>query len=586
MLKLLTRLRAKELILIAISVVFIVIQVWLDLKLPDYMSNITTLVQTPGSSMQDIWLQGRGMLMCVSCSLISSVIVGYLSSFIGAGFSKNLREEMFNKVYSFGMAEVKKFSISSLITRTTNDIMHVQRLVTMGLQIAIKAPIMAVWAVSKIIDKSAILSGITGITAVVCMVMMFLTMMVVIPKFKRVQKLTDQINGTTRESILGIRVIRAYNAEKYQENKFDNVNQELTKIGKFTGRTMSALWPCIDLTTYGLTIGTYVIGAFLIQNAVFDMKLELFSNIIVFSNYSSQVLSSFMMLAMIVVMYPRVSVSSNRILEVLKTEPSVIEGQMNTDTEIQGKVEFRNVSFKYPDRDAYVLKNISFVAETGETIAFVGATGCGKSTLVNLIPRFYDASDGEILVDDVNVKKYTRSALNSKISYVPQKAILFSGTVTENVSYGNKYGIKPTAEDVVEAINIAQAEEFVKNMDGSYDAQVARSGNNISGGQKQRLQIARAIARNPEFYIFDDSFSALDYKTDAALRKAIKEKAQNSTKFIVAQRIGTIRYADKIIVLENGTIAGIGTHNYLLDNCPAYRSMAEAQLKKEELYNA
>lgn len=585
MFKLLTRLRTKELVLIAISVVFIVIQVWLDLKLPDYMANITTLVQTPGSSINDIWKEGQGMLMCVSCSLIASIIVGYLSSFIGAGFSKNLRKEMFEKVYSFGLEDVQKFSISSLITRTTNDVMHVQRLVTMGLQVSVKAPIMAVWAISKIINKSKVLSGLTGITAVVSMAIMFVTMIIVVPKFKKVQKLTDQINGTTREGLLGIRVVRAYNAEKYQEQKFDNVNQELTKLGKFTGRTMSALWPCIDLTTYALTLGTYIIGAFLIQNALLDMRLELFSNIIVFSNYSSQVLSSFMMLSMIVIMYPRVSVSANRILDVLQTNPAITDGPITTDTEIKGTIEFKNVSFKYPDMNSYILQNISFTAAAGETIAIVGATGSGKTTLVNLIPRFYDVSNGEILIDGINIKEYSRNALNSKISYVPQKAMLFSGTVHENVAYGESYGIKPSEQDVIEAISVAQAEDFVLNMDGQYNAKIARGGNNISGGQKQRLQIARAIARNPEFYIFDDSFSALDYKTDAALRKAIKEKASNSTKFIVAQRISTIRYADKIIVIDKGTIVGMGKHNELLDSCSEYRSIAEAQLRKEELYN-
>lgn len=585
MLKLLTRLKAKELIFISISIVFIVVQVWLDLMLPDYMANITTLVQTPGNTIREILNQGVGMLLCITGSLITSIIVGYLSSFIGSGFSKNLREELFDKVYSFGMAEINRFSISSLITRTTNDVMHVQRLVTMGLQIAIKAPIMAVWAVSKIVDKSKILSEITGIAVVVSMVIMFATMMIVVPKFKKVQKLTDQINGVTRESLLGIRVTRAYNAEKYQETKFDNVNQELTKIGKFTGRIMTALWPCIDLTTYALTLGTYLIGAFLIQNSIIDMRLELFSNIVVFSNYSSMVLSSFMMLATIIIMYPRVSVSSNRILEVLNTEPSVVEGNMNSTTQLRGLVEFKDVSFRYPATDKYVFEHVSFVAQPGETIAIVGPTGCGKSTLINLIPRFYDATSGDILLDGLSIKEYSKESLNSKIGYVPQKVTLFSGSVHENVSYGYSYGNKPTLEDVKNAINIAQAEDFVLNMDGQYDAQIARSGNNISGGQKQRLQIARAIARKPQIYIFDDSFSALDYKTDALVRKAIKNISSESTKFIVSQRIGTIRYSDKIIVLENGHVVGLGTHDELLDNCPEYRSMAEAQLRKEELYN-
>ena len=587
MLKLLTRFRIKELILMAISIVFIILQVGLDLRLPEYMSNITVLVQTPNSSMYDILMEGAGMLLCVTCSLITSIIVGYLASHIGAGFSKNLREEMFDKVYSFGMEEIKKFSISSLITRTTNDINHVQRMVSMGLQIGIKAPIMAVWAVSKIIDKNLVLSGLTGIAVLIAVLTMFVTMLIVITKFKLVQKLTDRINCVSRESLLGIRVIRVYNAEEFQEEKFDDVNTELTKLGKFTGKTMTVIWPLIDLVNYGLTLGIYIIGAILIQRAVLDMKLELFSNIIVFSNYASQVLASFMMLAMTIIMYPRVSVSSKRLLEVLNTKSTIVNGNFDGEnTAVRGKIEFNHVSFKYPDSDNYVLKDISFVANPGETVAIVGATGCGKSTLIHLIPRFYDVTSGKITIDNIDIKDYTKEGLNSKIGYVPQKAVFMSNTVSENVGYGNKYGQVPSQEQIEKAIEIAQARSFVMQMSEGYESQIARGGTNVSGGQMQRLQIARAVARDPEIYIFDDSFSALDYKTDAILRKELQQHTHDSTKIIVAQRIGTIRYADKIVVLNNGKIEGCDTHNNLLDNCPLYRSMAEAQLRKEELYNA
>lgn len=587
MLKLLTRFRIKELILMAISIVFIILQVGLDLRLPEYMSNITVLVQTPNSSMYDILMEGAGMLLCVTCSLITSIIVGYLASHIGAGFSKNLREEMFDKIYSFGMEEIKTFSISSLITRTTNDINHVQRMVSMGLQIGIKAPIMAVWAVSKIIDKNLVLSGLTGIAVLIAVLIMFVTMLIVIPKFKLVQKLTDKINCVSRESLLGIRVIRAYNAEKFQEEKFDDVNTELTKLGKFTGKTMTVIWPLIDLVNYGLTLGIYIIGAILIQRAMLDMKLELFSNIIVFSNYASQVLASFMMLAMTIIMYPRVSVSSKRLLEVLNTKSTIVDGNFDgKNTAVRGKIEFNHVSFKYPDSDNYILKDISFVANPGETVAIVGSTGCGKSTLINLIPRFYDVTSGKITIDNVDIKDYTQEGLNSKIGYVPQKAVLMSNTVSENVGYGNKYGKVPSQEQIEKAIKIAQAKSFVMQMSEGYESQIARGGTNVSGGQMQRLQIARAVARDPEIYIFDDSFSALDYKTDAILRKELQQHTNDSTKIIVAQRIGTIRYADRIVVLNNSKIEGCDTHNNLLDNCPLYRSMAEAQLRKEELYNA
>ena len=587
MLTLLNKFGLKEFGLLILSFIFVVLQVGLDLKLPEYLSNITVLVQTPGNSIYDILMQGAGMLICITFSLITSIIVGYLASHIGAGFSKNLREEIFDKVYDFGMEEIKRFSISSLITRTTNDINHAQRMIAMGLQIGVKAPIMALWAVSKILDKNLELSGLTGVAVALAFLIMMITMFVVMPKFKLVQKLTDKINGVSREGLIGIRVIRAYNAEQFQEAKFDDVNVELTKLGKFTGKTMTVIWPLIDLINYGLTLGIYIVGALLIQKSAIDMKLDLFSNIVVFSSYASQVLAAFMMLGMTIVMYPRVSVSSKRLIEILKTKPSMTEGKFDgKNTAVHGRVEFNNVSFKYPDSDNYVLKDISFIANPGETIAIVGLTGCGKSTLINLIPRFYDVTSGKITIDNVDIRDYTKEGLNSKIGYVPQKAVLMSETVNNNIGYGTKHNVKPSQEQIEQAMKIAQAKQFVMQMSEGSESQISRCGTNVSGGQMQRLQIARAIARDPEIYIFDDSFSALDYKTDAILRKELEQHTQENTKIIVAQRIGTIRYADKIVVLNNGKVEGYDTHNNLLDNCSLYRSMAEAQLRKEELYNA
>ena len=586
MFKLLKKIKLKEAFLIFFSIFFIVAQVWLDLKLPDYMSNITTLVKTPGSQMTDILNEGKYMLLCAVGSLLTSVVIGFLASFIGAGFAKTLRSELFDKVYTFGMEEIKKFSISSLITRTTNDITRVQQIVSMGMQVAVRAPIMAVWAISKILDKSMALSGLTAVTIVLLVLTMVGLMSLVIPKFKIIQELTDEINGVTRENLLGVRVIRAYNAEKYQLDKFEAVNKKLTKTSKFTNKVMSFMWPLIDLMTNGLTLAIYVVGALLLQSAAMENRLELFSNIIVFSNYSMQVVASFMMIVMIFIMYPRVSVSAKRILEVLETNPKVLDGNIDKENSVTGKIEFKNVYFKYPDSNSYSLENISFVANKGETVAFIGATGCGKSTLVNLIPRFYDVTSGEILIDEINIKEYTKNLLYSKLGYVPQKSVLFSGTVNENVSLGGVEEEKPDQEDIVDAIKIAQGEEFVLNMPDKYESKIARGGENISGGQKQRLQIARAVARDPEFYIFDDSFSALDYKTDSILRKALRKNTKDSTNIIVAQRIGTIRYADKIIVLDKGKIVGMGKHNDLLNTCELYREIAEAQLRKEELYNA
>ena len=587
MLKLIKYLRKREIILIILSSIFVVLQVWLELQLPDYMSRITSLIQSENVKMIDVLSEGKMMLACAIGGLLTSIIVGFFASHIGAGFSQSLRSKVFDKVYSFSMAEIKQFSVNSLITRTTNDISHVQRIISMGLQVAVRAPIMAFWAVSKILDKSQELSALTAIAIVFIVISISILMAMVIPKFKIMQALTDEINGVMREGLLGVRIIRAHNAEDYQEEKFERTNTQITKIGKFTNRVMTVMWPIMDLITNALTLAIYVVGAMLLVKTVgIDNRIELFSNVIVFSNYSMQVIASFMMMIMIFAMYPRVSVSANRILEVLNTNTTVIEGNIAEENNKRGQIEFKNVYFKYPDGENYVLEDISFIANKGETIAFIGATGCGKSTLINLIPRFYDVSKGEILIDGINVKEYTKQLLYSKLGYVPQKSILFSGTVNSNVAYGEKFGEKPNDESIKSAIKIAQGEDFVLNMPEKYESSIARGGNNISGGQKQRLQIARAIARHPEFYIFDDSFSALDYRTDAILRKELKKNIKESTNIIIAQRIGTIRYADKIVVLDNGKIVGFGEHNYLLDNCPTYRSIAESQLRKEELYNA
>lgn len=575
----------KDVFLIFICILLIVFQVWLDLKLPDYMTAITKLVQTEGSKVTDVLKQGGYMLLCAFGSLASAIFVGYLASMISATFSKNLRKKLFENVESFGMEEIKRFSTSSLITRTTNDITNVQMFISMGLQMLIKAPITAAWAIFKILNKSWQWSAVTGGAVIILIITVVILMITVLPKFKIVQKLIDNINSLTRENLTGIRVVRAFNAEKYQENKFELGNDKLTKTQLFNQRTMSIMAPIMYMVMNVLTLSIYMIGAVLINNASMVNKIGLFSDMVVFSSYAMQVIMAFLMLSMIFIMYPRAAVSAERINEVIETESNIKDGNIVKENKIKGEVEFKNVSFKYPDSEEYMIKNISFKANKGETVAFIGSTGSGKSTLINLIPRFYDVTDGEILVDGINVKDYSLELLHSKIGYVPQKAVMFNGTINYNVSYGKGKNKKIDENKIKEAIEIAQGKEFVERMPDKYESNISQGGTNISGGQKQRLAIARAIARDPEIYIFDDSFSALDYKTDYLLRKELKEYTKDATNLIVAQRIGTIMNADKIIVLENGKCVGMGTHKELLKNNDVYREIAYSQLSKEELEN-
>lgn len=586
MFKLFKNFTKKDYLLIFISFIFILVQVWLDLKLPDYMSEITKLVQTEGSKMSAILENGGYMLLCAFGSLLSAILVGYISSNVSASFSKTIRKKLFNKVENLGIAEVKNFSTSSLITRTTNDITQIQMFISMGLQLLIKAPVTAIWAVTKILNKNIAWSAVTAVAVIILLVTILVLMSIVMPRFKRVQKLTDKLNGVTRENLTGIRVVRAFNAEKYQEDKFSKVNNELTNTQLFNQKAFAIMQPIMYLVMYFLTLSIYFIGADLINKAMMSDKLSLFSDMVVFSSYSMQVIMSFLMLAMIFMMLPRASVSAKRINEVLDTELSIKDGKFTGDTKETGTVEFKNVSFKYPDAEEYLLKDISFKANKGETVAFIGSTGSGKSSLINLIPRFYDATDGEVLVDGVDVKEYKQESLRNKISYVPQKATLFHGTVSSNVSFGDNGKGKINTKKIEEAVRVAQAEEFVSKMDKTYDAAIAQGGTNVSGGQKQRLSIARAVARDPEIYIFDDSFSALDYKTDYILRKELKNYTKDATSLIVAQRIGTIMNADKILVLDNGKCVGMGTHKELLKTCDVYKQIALSQLSKEKLENA
>ena len=586
MFKLFKNLTKKDVITILISVVLIVFQVWLDLKLPDYMSEITRLVQTEGSTINDILVQGSYMLACAGGSLIAMITVGYLTSSVSANFSRTLGKKVFEKVQGFSMEEIKLFSTSSLITRTTNDITNVQMLISMGTQLIIKAPITAVWAVFKILNKSWTWSMLTGLAVLILLVTIAVLVLTVLPKFKIVQKLIDNINALTRENLTGIRVVRAFNAEKYQEDKFEVGNHKLTSTQLFNQRMMSIMSPIMYLIMNLLTLGIYFLGASLISDAGMASKLTLFSDMVVFSSYAMQVIMSFLMLAMIFIMYPRASVSADRINEVLETETKIKDGKFSGKTKKEGEVEFKNVSFMYPDSQEYVLKDISFTAKKGEVVAFIGSTGSGKSTLINLVPRFYDATRGEVLVDGINVKDYKLEILHNKLGYVPQRAVMFGGSVNYNVAYGENGKGKKSEKKIQEAVHVAQAEDFVLKMPETYDSYIASGGTNVSGGQKQRLAIARAIARDPEIYIFDDSFSALDYKTDFVLRSELKKYTKNATSLIVAQRIGTIINADKIIVLDKGECVGMGTHQELMKTCKVYQEIAYSQLSKEELENA
>lgn len=585
MLKLLKYLQKKEVGMIILSIGFIVLQVWLDLEIPDYMSTITTLVQTPGSTINDILLNGGYMLACAVASAITTIIVGFLAAKIASRLARRIRSLVFNKVVNFSMAEVKHFSTASLITRTTNDISQIQMIIAMGLQLLVRAPVMAIWAICKITSKSFEWTLATAIAVVFLMVIIITVIAVSVPKFRKIQTYIDNLNRISRESLTGTRVVRAFNAEEYQNNKFEKANNDITKTHLFINKFMSVFDPAMMIVMNGLPLSIYVIGAFLISNAGMLDKLKIFSDMMVFSSYAIQVVMSFVMLVMIFFMLPRAQVSARRINEVLHTKPTILSGE-GTDKPIKvGEIQFVNVGFKYPDAEEYVLHDINFKAEKGQVVAFIGSTGSGKSTLINLVPRIYDATEGQVIVDGVNVKDYTIEQLNNKIGYISQKAVLFSGTVESNITMGTKDGQKPTAEDIDRALEISQS-NFVKEWPDGINSRIDQGGKNVSGGQKQRLSIARALARNPEILIFDDSFSALDYKTDKMLRQAIHEKLSDTTCLIVAQRIGTIKDADKIIVLDSGHIVGEGTHEELMQNCKIYKEIALSQLSKEELKNA
>ena len=603
-----------------IALVSIVGQIWFDLELPDYMSDITTLVETPGSAMADIWVAGGKMLLVSLGSVACAIITGYIAARVASSFGQRLRSLEFRKVESFGPAEMSKFSTASLITRSTNDITQIQMFITMGLQLIVKSPIMAVWAVCKIAGEGFEWTVATAIAVVILLVAVVILMAMVMPKFRAMQRLTDNINLVARENLTGLRVVRAYNAEDYQESKFTKANKDLTDTQLFTNRTMAIMMPLMNTVMNGLMLAVYWIGAYLIEAAELTDKLTVFSNMVVFSSYSVQVIMSFLLMSMVFVLWPRADVSAQRVMEVLNTEPIVKNGTKRAadiaKTGQTGTVEFKNVSFTYPDSREAMLQGINFKAEKGQTVAFIGSTGSGKSSLINLVPRFYDVSAGQVLVDGVDVRDYDMVALRDKIGYVPQRSVLFKGTVAGNISYGDKPGENDAVEladtstpagrkrealqlaadaandgkltdeqmsRVKAAADVAQASEFVNRMDGGFDSPIAQGGSNVSGGQKQRLSIARAVYRHPEILIFDDSFSALDFKTDRAVRDALAEEAKDSTKLIVAQRIGTIMNADRIVVLDEGKVVGQGTHKELLENCEVYRQIAESQLSESEL---
>lgn len=586
MIKLLRYMKGREWLFFLVSLVFIISQVWLDLKLPDYMSEITTLVETEGSAMADIWASGGKMLLCSLGSLASSIIVCYLASSIAASFSRRLRTAMFNKVESFSMEEINSFSTASLITRSTNDVVQVQILIVLSMQVVIKAPAMAIWAITKITGKAWQWSLATGIAIVLLVGFLAIAMVLTFPKFRKIQWLQDALNHAARENLSGIRVVRAYNAEEYQERKFEKANTDLLKNQLFANRTMTLLSPFMNITMNCLNMSIYWIGAVLINAVVIEnaasiaTRVDIFADMIVFMSYAMQVIMSFIMIVMVFIVAPRALVAAKRINEVLETEPKIVDSAKPQPEETcVGEVEFRNVSFTYPGGSGNVLTDISFTAHRGETVAFIGSTGSGKTTLVNLIPRFYDVTEGAVLVDGVDVRDYELEKLYKKLSYVSQRAVMFSGDIEDNVAFG----ANADRAKLRDALHISQSEEFVDGLEDGVKSHVAQGGTNFSGGQKQRLSIARALCRDAEILIFDDTFSALDFKTDRELRDALKAKTENETKLIVAQRIGTIMSADKIIVLDEGRQVGTGTHKELMKNCEVYRQIALSQLSEEEL---
>lgn len=586
MIKLLRYMKGREWLFFLVSLVFIISQVWLDLKLPDYMSEITTLVETEGSAMADIWASGGKMLLCSLGSLASSIIVCYLASSIAASFSRRLRTAMFDKVESFSMEEINSFSTASLITRSTNDVVQVQMLIVLSMQVVIKAPAMAIWAITKIAGKAWQWSLATGIAIVLLVGFLAIAMVLTFPKFRKIQWLQDALNHAARENLSGIRVVRAYNAEEYQERKFEKANTDLLKNQLFANRTMTLLSPFMNITMNCLNMSIYWIGAVLINAVVIEnaasiaTRVDIFADMIVFMSYAMQVIMSFIMIVMVFIVAPRALVAAKRINEVLETEPKIVDSAKPQPEETcVGEVEFRNVSFTYPGGSGNVLTDISFTAHRGETVAFIGSTGSGKTTLVNLIPRFYDVTEGAVLVDGVDVRDYELEKLYKKLSYVSQRAVMFSGDIEDNVAFG----ANADRAKLRDALHISQSEEFVDGLEDGVKSHVAQGGTNFSGGQKQRLSIARALCRDAEILIFDDTFSALDFKTDRELRDALKAKTENETKLIVAQRIGTIMSADKIIVLDEGRQVGTGTHQELMKNCEVYRQIALSQLSEEEL---
>ena len=589
MLKIFKRLRKKEWLMICLSLAFIVVQVWLDLRLPEYMEGITRAVTRVAADtsglVREVITEGGKMLLCTLGSVVSSVIVGFFAARVAARFSNRLRGDVFRRVESFSMEEINGFSTASLITRTTNDITQIQMIIAMGLQVIIRAPIMAVWAVTKMATKNLSWMVLTGSLVMVMLVMIISLMTYATPKFRKIQSLIDNINLVTRENLTGIRVVRAYNAEGFEESRFEDANEKFTSNNLKVQRAMQLMNPVMRMVQTGLSLGIFWIGAYLIEAAGgMQDKVGLLADMTVFSQYAMQVIMAFMMLPMIFMVLPRVAVSVRRVNEVLDTEPKLHDGSVKESAPgVSGEVEFLNVCFKYPDAEEYVLHDVSFKASRGETVAFIGSTGSGKSTLINLVPRFYDVTEGQVLIDGVDVREYTQEALRNKLGYLPQRAVLFMGTVSSNITFGENGRLPASMEDVKHAADIAQASEFVEKMDGSYDSQISQGGMNVSGGQKQRLAIARAIARKPEIYIFDDTFSALDYRTDRELRSALKRETAGATSLIVAQRIGTIRDADRIVVLDEGNVVGIGTHNELMETCGVYQEIAYSQLSKEEL---
>ncbi len=573
-------------LVILLCCVLIAGQVWLDLTMPEYLNAVITAATSPGHEMSEIWANGAIMLSCGIGSAILAVITGFFVARLAARFSKRLRAQVFDKVQSFSEQEIHKFSTASLITRSTNDITQIQMTVAMGLQVIIKAPIMAIWAICKIVNNSWQWSLATAITVVIIVIGVLIALLVTLPKFRRMQKQTDDVNNSMRENLRGVRVVRAYNAEDFQQEKFRVVNDKLTNTNLFVNRMMSGLLPLMMLAMSGLTLAIYVIGCYLFNaGATPDLRGAVIGNMMEFSSYAMLVVMAFMMLIMVFIMLPRAITAGKRISQVISTPVTIADGTVSTASE-RGTVEFCDVTFRYPNAEDAVLKNINLKINKGETVAFIGSTGSGKSTLINLIPRFYDATEGSVKVDGVDVREYSQNALHDRIGFVSQKAILFSGTVRDNIAFGEKTDHEFSDAKINKALQIAQATDFVEKMDGKLDAHIDQGGANLSGGQKQRLSIARAIARDPEIYIFDDSFSALDYKTDATLREKLREYTSDATVIMVAQRIGTIKNADRIFVLENGEIVGSGKHEELLNSCPVYKEIALSQLSKEELENA